>query len=262
MAISGGDVRMPALSVKSHGISDVGLKRDNNEDVYRVLEKEHFFILADGMGGHNAGEVAASRAVEYMCSAMQTLLISPSSSLSVDDLKSHLIALVENTNLWVHHLGASDPTLFGMGTTLSSFLLYKNMIIYSHVGDSRIYRYRNGKLEQITQDQTVSSDPYASEDKDDPTQQSPTRVSSNRKMLAQAIGTSILVAPEVGEEIAKVGDLYLICSDGLSDCVTDEGIEHALKCSDDLDASGQELISLAKAGGGHDNITLVLVQIV
>lgn len=260
---------MPALSTKSVGFSDVGLKRENNEDVFRTLEKEKFFVLADGMGGHNAGEVAASRAVEYMCSAMQTLMV-PQKILSVDDLKSHLFALVENTNLWVHHLGASDPTLFGMGTTLSSCLLFNNKMIYSHVGDSRIYRYRDGELEQITKDQIVSRDPYEEisledridqADEDDPIQQNPVEVQSGRKMLAQAIGTSILVAPEVGEVEAKEKDLFLICSDGLYDCVSDEMIEKALTESNSLEECGNLLISLAKEGGGHDNITIVLIEI-
>src|SRR3990167_6145912 len=204
---------MPALSVKSHGISDVGLKRSNNEDVFRLLEKERFFVLADGMGGHNAGEVAASRAVEYMCSAMQSLLITPSSALSIDDLKSHLFALVENTNLWVHNLGASDPSLFGMGTTLSSVLFFNNKILYSHVGDSRIYRFREGKLTQITKDQVVSSIPHFSINEDPTIQEFEDHIQYGRKMLAQAIGTSILVAPEVGEVEAELGHLYLICSD-------------------------------------------------
>ena len=266
---------MPALSTKSVGFSDVGLKRQNNEDVFRTLEKEKFFILADGMGGHNAGEVAAQRAVEYMCSAMQTLMV-PQKSHSIDDLKSHLIALVENTNLWVHHLGATDPTLFGMGTTLSSCLLFNNKIIYSHVGDSRIYRYRNGQLAQITRDQVVSKDPYeylntndyddinardSLVDKDDATQETPALLQSGRKMLAQAIGTSILVAPEVGEVEAKEKDLFLICSDGLYDCVIDETIEETLTNANSLEECGNMLISLAKEGGGHDNITIVLIEI-
>ncbi len=252
---------MPTLFAKSFGMSDVGLKRQNNEDVFRTLEKEHFFILADGMGGHNAGEVAASKAVEYMCSAMQTLM-GPSSILSIDDLKSHLFALVENTNLWVHHLGASDPTLFGMGTTLSSCILYQNKIVYSHVGDSRIYRYRSGRLEQITRDQVVSRDIYPGSDEYDPFQQSDLQVQSGRKMLAQAIGTSILVAPEVDDVEAQENDLFLICSDGLHDCVTDEIIEDTLARSNTLLECGNSLVALAKEGGGHDNITLVLVQIV
>ena len=253
---------MPTLLLKSHAISDVGLKRDNNEDAFRVLEKEQFFILADGMGGHNAGEVASSRAVEYMCSAMQNFLLTPPIDLSTDDLKSHLFALVENTNLWVHHLGASDPTLFGMGTTLSSFVVYRNKIIYSHVGDSRIYRFRDNQLVQLTRDQVVSSLPPLSFEEDEATQEFDDRIQLGRKMLAQAIGTSILVAPEVGELDAKSGDLYLICSDGLTDCVENETIESVLRNSTSLDDSGEELISMAKAGGGHDNITLVLVQVV
>lgn len=260
--ILGGECEMPVLSVRSHGATDVGLRRGNNEDVYRILEKEHFFALADGMGGHNAGEVAASRAVEYMCSAIKTLSIAPHSLLTIEDLKSHLIALVENTNLWVHHLGASDPDLFGMGTTLSTLIFHQNHMIYSHVGDSRIYRFRASKLEQLTRDQVVSSNPFEEDEKEDlPSQESSLQVQCGRKMLAQAIGTSILVAPEVGDDEVQAGDLYLICSDGLSDCVSNEAIESELIHSSDLQDSIERLISLAKAGGGHDNITLILVQI-
>lgn len=254
---------MPSLTTKSVALSDVGLKRQNNEDAYRTLEKENFYILADGMGGHNAGEVASSRAVEYMCSAMQTLMV-PQKAHSVEDLKSHLIALVENTNLWVHHLGAADPNLFGMGTTLSSCLLFGDKMIYSHVGDSRIYRYRSGKLKQITKDQVVSRFPYeenGEDEEDNLAKQIPIELQSSRKMLAQAIGTSILVAPEVGEVEAKDKDLFLICSDGLYDCVTDDMIEETITNCQTLDECGNCLIDLAKDGGGHDNITIVLIEI-
>ena len=254
---------MPSLTTNSVAFSDVGLKRQNNEDAFRTLEKEKFYILADGMGGHNAGEVASSRAVEYMCSAMQTLMV-PQKTHSVDDLKSHLFALVENTNLWVHHLGAADPNLFGMGTTLSSCLLFGDKMIYSHVGDSRIYRYRAGKIEQITKDQVVSRFPYeenTNEQQGILDQQIPLELQSSRKMLAQAIGTSILVAPEVDAVEAKVKDLFLICSDGLYDCVTDEKIEETIGQCHTLKECGNQLITLAKEGGGHDNITIVLIEI-
>ena len=117
------------FKIESFGKSDVGLIRNNNEDVFRELPKEKFFILADGMGGHNAGEVAASRAVEYMCSGIQNIFINPKQSTELDEMESHISSVIENTNLWVHHLGASNPKLYGMGTTLCSALFFKNFII-------------------------------------------------------------------------------------------------------------------------------------
>lgn len=133
--------------IESFCKSDIG-RRNNNEDVFRELPKEQFYILADGMGGHNAGEVAASKAVEYMCSAIQNLFVRPPEMLKLEEVRSHISALIENTNLWVHHLGVQDPTLHGMGTTLCSILFFKNFVVYSHVGDSRIYRLRNNSLDR------------------------------------------------------------------------------------------------------------------
>lgn len=234
------------FTVESFGTSDVGLIRKNNEDVFRVLPKEQFYILADGMGGHNAGEIAAAKAVEYMCSAIQNFFFSPENSMQIEEVQTHMGALIENTNLWVHHLGASDPSLHGMGTTLCSILLFKNFLIYSHVGDSRIYRYRNKELSQLTKDHIVA--------KEHPPL-------FQKRRLAQAIGTSLLVSPEVDVAEVAIGDLYLLCSDGLTDFVTNKEISSLLEEEKSLDSIAHALIDLAKKGGGHDNITLVLLRI-
>ena len=242
------------FKIESFGKSDVGLIRNNNEDVFRELPKEKFFILADGMGGHNAGEVAASRAVEYMCSGIQNIFINPKQSTELDEMESHISSVIENTNLWVHHLGASNPKLYGMGTTLCSALFFKNFIIYSHVGDSRIYRFRKNHLTPLTKDHTVIA-------KNDTTHENRNGVSLPRKVLAKAIGTSIFVSPEIKSEKAEVGDVYLLCSDGLTDLVSDTLIESLLKKTTDLDVVASHLIETAKESGGHDNITLLLLRI-
>ncbi len=238
------------FTIESFGITDVGLIRKSNEDVFRELPKEKFFILADGMGGHNAGEVAALRTVEYMCSAIQNLFIHPPHGMSNEEIEAHMVALIENTNLWVHHLGASDPTLYGMGTTLCSMLFFKKSVVYSHVGDSRIYRLRNYELQQLTKDHTFSS-----------TKEKEKNVSLSRKVLARAIGTSIAVLPEVKTEIAEEGDLYLMCSDGLSDLVPHSRIEELATSLPSLSKIGEALIYEAKTRGGHDNITLLLMRL-
>lgn len=242
------------FKIESFGKSDIGLIRNNNEDVFRELPKEKFFILADGMGGHNAGEIAASRAVEYMCSAIQNLFLNPPDSLELEELQSHVGSVIEKTNLWVHHLGVSNPSCYGMGTTLCSILFFKEFIIYSHVGDSRIYRFRQGKLSPLTSDHTVIH-------KNDTTIENRNGVSFSRKVLAKAIGTSIFVSPEVGADKAEVGDIYLLCSDGLTDLVSDSLIETLLKNYTDLTQVGNHLIETAKESGGHDNITLLLIRI-
>ncbi len=242
------------FTFESFGKSDVGLIRKSNEDVFRELPKERFFVLADGMGGHQAGEIAASRAVEYMCTGIQNYFSNKKESVEVEELQSHIESVIENTNLWVHHLGRSNPNFYGMGTTLASALFFKNYIIYSHVGDSRIYRFRNNKLNLLTQDHTYIS-------KNEPTKENPNLVSSSRKVLAKAIGTSIFVTPEIKSEKIESGDIYLLSSDGLHDLVSDAHIESLLKNSLDLCQIGNHLIETAKERGGHDNITLLLVRI-
>lgn len=242
-----------SFQIESVAKSDKGLVRTNNEDVYRELLRERFFIVADGMGGHNAGEIAAARAVEYMCSAIQSLFTT-GSSLKIEEVKSQIVSLIENTNLWVHHLGIENPKLQGMGTTLCSALFFKKFIIYSHVGDSRIYRFREGLLEQLTSDHLRNSGIET-------TIEFPSPVLSPRKILSQAIGTSLAVIPEVDKDIAKKGDIYLLCSDGLSDLVSNDIIAENLAKSSHLKDIADSLIECAKARGGHDNITLVLIRL-
>ncbi len=242
------------FTFESFGKSDVGLIRKSNEDVFRELTKERFFVLADGMGGHRAGEIAASRAVEYMCTGIQNFFSEKKGSIEIEELQSHIESVIENTNLWVHHLGKSNPNFYGMGTTLASALFFKDSIIYSHVGDSRIYRFRNNKLNLLTNDHAYIS-------KIQPTKENPNLVSSNRKVLAKAIGTSIFVTPEIRSEKVESGDIYLLSSDGLHDLVSDSDIESLLKNSSELSRVGNHLIETAKESGGHDNITLLLVRI-
>ncbi len=241
------------FNIESFGKSDVGLIRNNNEDVFRELPKERFFILADGMGGHNAGEIAAMRAVEYMCSAVQNIFQNPINSLELEELQSQIESVIQNTNLWIHHLGTSNPNFHGMGTTLCSALFFKQFVVYSHVGDSRIYRFRKGQLKALTTDHTVKP-------KNSSILENSNSVSLPRKALARAIGTSIFVAPEMGKDLVEAGDTYLLCSDGLTDLVSDSLIETLLKNYTDLNQVSDHLIETAKESGGHDNITLLLVR--
>jgi len=246
-----------SYQIESWAKSDVGLIRKNNEDTYRALLRENFFIIADGMGGHKAGEIASAKTVEYMCAAIQKLFLSSSNTLKIEDIKSQIVSVIENTNLWVHHLGSQNPSCRGMGTTLCSALFFNKFIVYSHVGDSRIYRFRDGLLQQLTQDHTnLYPSPLV-----ETTLESLNTVSFSRKVLSQAIGTSITVIPEVDKEVVKPGDLYLLCSDGLSDLVSNEIIAENLANGQNLKEITNTLIECAKAKGGHDNITLVLIRL-
>ena len=248
------------FKVNSFATSDIGLVRKNNEDVFRAMHKEQFFILADGMGGHRSGEVAAAKAVEYMCLAIRNLFLQSKNSLKLESVSSHMRALIENTNLWVHHLSYTDPILKGMGTTLASVLFINQNIVYSHVGDSRIYRFRKNTLTRLTKDHSYDRKiPWMQEGA---FSESTNQVSSLRKrVLSQAIGTSIAIKPDVEIQDAKEGDIYLLCSDGLSDVVSDKEISEIIESRSSLQEKGKELVAKAKSGGGHDNITLLLLSV-
>lgn len=238
-------------NIESYATSDVGLVRSNNEDVVKTLDKLHFYILADGMGGHNAGEVAAQKACEYMCHLIESLSLETLTSKDVFALGETLVALVHQTNLWVHHLSKQNSDLSGMGTTLCTLLFFQDQMITSHVGDSRIYRLRGGKIKQITDDHLIYQEHKLPSGE----------IKQRKRALTQAIGTSVKVKPSLTIDYANADDLFLMCSDGLSDLVTDSEIEKILNTHLSLKAAGNFLITLAKSRGGHDNITLVLTKL-
>ncbi|MCH9620726.1 MAG: Serine/threonine phosphatase stp [Chlamydiia bacterium] len=239
------------FNIESYATSDVGLVRSNNEDVVKTLDKLHFYILADGMGGHNAGEVAADKACEYMCHLIESLPLETLTSKDIHALGEKILSLMHQTNLWVHHLSKQNSDLSGMGTTLCTLLFFGNHIITSHVGDSRIYRMRQGKLSQITDDHLTYKKHLTAEGVE----------KQKKRALTQAIGTSVKIKPSLSISTAQPNDLLLMCSDGLSDLVKDEEIEKILSTHLDLKDASNFLITLAKTRGGHDNITLLLTKL-
>ena len=237
--------------IKSYATSDVGLVRGNNEDVVKVLDKVQFYALADGMGGHNAGEVAAEKACEYMCHLVESLPLESLTEKDIPLLGEKIVSIMEKTNLWVHHLSRQNPRLTGMGTTLCSLLFFGNFMISSHVGDSRIYRLREGNLQRITEDHLTYKMAKGEG----------IHAIQRKHALTQAIGTSTCVKPSLLTSEAKEGDLFLMCSDGLSDLVQDSEIEKILRSHILMEDASKFLIALAKSRGGHDNITLLLTKL-
>lgn len=250
------------FSIESVGNTDRGLVRKNNEDSFRELPQEKFYVLADGMGGHKAGEVASLYAVEYLCSSVKNFFQNISCKLNPEEMKKHMTTIIQNTNLWIHHLGTENPDLSGMGTTMCSLLFLGQYVIYSHVGDSRIYRYRNKILTPLTKDHLW---------KKNPSQQTVKSVSlkkncsenlfSKSHILSQAIGTSVRVIPEVFCEKVQKGDIYFMCSDGLTDLVDDGKMEEVLYRVENLQKMSTLLIELAKSLGGSDNITTLFTRV-
>ena len=237
--------------------SDVGLVRKTNEDFWAQLPEEGFYVVADGMGGHRAGEVASKEAVQYMCSAIKKLLSPKQDRRHLDELTQSVTKVIESANKWVHKLGKSQQSYKGMGTTLCSALFQDGRIIYSHVGDSRIYRFRNKTLQQLTMDHSIHGELV----KKGAFQQTEIEVSSYTKRLTRAVGTETYVKPDIGIELVQPRDIYLLCSDGLTDLVPDQTIEKILKSSSDLDYATHRLIEMAKSRGGNDNITILLLEV-
>ncbi len=244
-------VRTFPYKVTSFGLSDVGLIRDNNEDVWYEMPDTGFYILADGMGGHQSGEIAAKEAVSHMCSLVKKNI---GSQLSLQGIIGTIRKAIEDTNRLVHKKSKLEQVLHGMGTTLCCMYFHSNTLVYGNVGDSRIYRLRNRKIEQLTIDHTLAKDLELIGER------SP-KGTSCKNIITKAIGTEPDVDPSVYECDVLLNDIYLMCSDGLSDLLSDGEIEAILNHSPTIQEAAFELVDHAKANGGHDNVTVVLTQV-
>jgi PPM family protein phosphatase len=227
--------------------SDVGLLREGNED--SAYASGRLLAVADGMGGHAHGEVASSVAIAAM------------SSLDEDtqggDLLSAIEAAVRDANRRLHEMVARDSSLKGMGTTLTAMLWSGTRVALVHVGDSRAYLLRAGELYQITHDHTL----VQSLVDDGRITQEEAATHPQRSILLRALDGSGEVDPDLSLREAQVGDRYLLCSDGLSGVVTAETMHHTLSTIEDPDTVVRTLIDLANRGGGPDNITCVLADV-
>ena len=239
------------LSLTYCGLSDIGLSRPNNEDVWAALPEKGFFALADGMGGHQAGEVAAATAIGFLCESMQKI-----QSTNCMELIIELRHAIEKANAQIYRMGSDKQSLNGMGTTLCCLIWTPETVVYAHVGDSRIYRMRKSKLELLTEDHSLSSK-WNSYGKLAETCATPYPY---KHVITRAVGTSQKVKPEISVAIHEPEDLYFLCTDGLSDVLSLSEIEQALNSSPNLGFACKKLIEEAKFKGSSDNITLLLVQ--
>jgi len=229
-------------------VTDTGRRRLGNEDAY--VWRPPLFAIADGMGGAKAGEIAAGIAAD-------TLEGAHSRPLDADDLAS----LISEANLRIWRRSLNDPSTAGMGTTFTVALVDEvaGAVVFGHVGDSRAYRVRDGVLEQITTDHSlvaelVESGVLTPEEAERHPQ---------RSAITRALGTEPEVAPDVFTIEVAPGDLFLLCSDGLSDMLSEDQIAAAIeRAGGDPTAAGEELVRNANAEGGDDNITVLLFEIV
>jgi serine/threonine protein phosphatase PrpC len=239
------------------GLSDIGLVRHNNEDVWELFPKWNFYILADGMGGHQAGEVAAKEAVRQLSKLIEKQIDPHDDTLEIDEARRIILEAIEEVNSHIFKLGRKDPELRGMGTTLCCLLFHPKGVIYAHVGDSRIYRLRGKKLFQMTKDDSLLRELM------DQGQLNAQQAAdfAYKNIITKAIGTEPHVQPSARLADIMDQDIYLMCTDGLSDPLSKPEMEEIMNVKRPLKETAQTLIDAAKEKGGNDNITVVLIKV-
>lgn len=243
------------LKLVIYGVTDVGRNREHNEDAIAWDMKSGLALLADGMGGHNAGEVASALAVDSVKTSLASIVSPEIVASGIVNFGDALRDAVDFANQEIHEQSQERPECAGMGTTMAVALFVNHQIILAHVGDSRIYRFRGNALEQITSDhslvQEMIDNGYLSEEE--------AQLSTSRNLITRALGIGEQVDIDICEDSTEIGDIYLLCSDGLSDMVPDvEIMQVLLHNTDDVETAAQILVDLANEKGGADNISVIL----
>lgn len=240
-----------------------GMVRAHNEDSVSVDAGAGLVVLADGMGGYNAGEVASGIAISVTTTEIaRRLQFESAAAKHATTKEDNAVVLLRNNiqkaNSSIYHASQSQPQYAGMGTTIVAALFYDNQVAMAHIGDSRLYRLRAGKLIAMTRDHSLLQEQIDSglislED---------ARHSKNKNLVTRAVGIDPSVDPEIHVYPVQIGDIYLLCSDGLNDMVEDEDIESALYAMQgNLPLAAEQLIEMANDNGGRDNVSVILVKI-
>lgn len=240
-----------------------GMVRSHNEDSVACDPACGLVVLADGMGGYNAGEVASGIAVSVVMTEVSHGLQNASpverGERNGEDLGVSLLrGNIQKANASIFHAAQSQPQYAGMGTTIVSGLFYDNRVAVGHVGDSRMYRLRGEVLETITRDHSllqeqIDSGMISIED---------ARLSKNKNLVTRAVGIDADLEPEIHVHDVMVGDIYLLCSDGLNDMVEDDDIQSTIYAlQSNLPLAADQLIQMANDNGGRDNVSVILVKI-
>jgi len=242
--------------------TDPGMVRSHNED--SVFGNPHggLVVLADGMGGYNAGEVASGMTTTVLSTELEAAFATRSpDDEEVDGLSyahSAILSRVAQTNSAIFNAAESQPQYAGMGTTLVLALFHDNKVTVAHIGDSRLYRLRDGELAQLTKDHSLLQEQIDAgmitvED---------ARHSQNKNLVTRALGVDPEVETEIHDHDALPGDIFLLCSDGLNDMVEDEETAMTLQVlGANLELAATQLIQMANDNGGRDNVSVILVKV-
>jgi protein phosphatase len=244
------------LSYEFHALTDTGRVRSNNEDAVAVNEAARLAILADGMGGYNAGEVASNMATQYINSEMARWLREQGPGADAAGARQALEDCVANANHAILGASLANPQYAGMGTTIVVALFLGRRLVLGHVGDSRCYRLRAGQLGQLTRDHSWLQEQIdAGLLTPEEAAQSP-----QRNLVTRALGVEGDVFVEINEFPVEPQDLYILCSDGLHDMVDDGDLAAIARQTVSLQDKAQRMLDLANGLGGRDNISVLLVQ--
>ena len=243
------------FQLESFGLTDIGLVREHNEDVWAAYADCGLFILADGMGGHASGEIASKEAVEYLYTLFKSW--ASSKNAFAPDATLFFEEAFVKVNKWIYEKGQQEDELRGMGTTLCALFFHQKEVILAHIGDSRIYRSRGEQLTQLTEDHSLVTELLALGAMN--SQEAETF--PYKHILTRALGTHPKVEPTISTARVELGDLFLLCSDGLTNYIESEQIAEIMQKDLPLARKGHALVDLANEQGGGDNITLILVKV-
>ena len=236
--------------------TDVGRSRDNNEDSVAVDASVSLAVLADGMGGYNAGEVASQMLTSFISNELGRWLKESGNGAVAGDVRRAMDICVDNANRAIFNAANTNPRYAGMGTTLVLGVFREEGLLLGHVGDSRGYRLRGSQLTQITRDHSLLQEQI---DAGLLTVEE-AAYSSNKNLVTRAVGVEDTVMLELHLHEVQPGDLFLFCSDGLSDMIDQPGLAQLLINHPSLPEAGQALVDAANEAGGRDNIAIVLAR--
>ena len=243
--------------------TDPGIVRGHNEDAVFANPNQGFVILADGMGGYNAGEVASGMATMLLSSEMESAFAtSPPHELDEESgqrfARRCLLEKIAVANAAIYHTAESQPQYAGMGTTLVLAVFYDDLVTVAHIGDSRLYRLRGDEFRTLTRDHSllqeqIDSGVISVED---------ARFSQNKNLVTRAVGVDPDVETEIHDYPVLPGDIYVLCSDGLNDMLEDEEIRLTLQTlAANLELAAGQLIQMANDKGGRDNVSVIVIKV-
>lgn len=245
------------MNFEFHALTDPGLIRDNNEDSVALDPDNRLAILADGMGGYNAGEVASAMATTFIKTELGRWIADGGFEASTRELKRAMEICIDNANRSIFNAANANPQYAGMGTTLVMGLFLDGRVMIGHVGDSRCYRLRQGEFVQMTRDHSLLQEQIDA----GLISMEQAQFATHRNLVTRALGVEDTVLLEVNEFRLEVGDLYLLCSDGLNDMLTDEQIASLLDRHPSLEEKAHALVDAANELGGRDNISVILIHV-